>query len=351
MKILIILILVLNGFIIPNGFVHKVTEDMSYVLDSLSIVENFNGIILLAEPDSIIFFHSSGYADFEHNIHLNENSSFNIASLTKQFTAAAILLLEEHKQLSTNDTINEYLPDFKYSDQITIHQLLTHSSGLPNYNNFDDYSDYLKKSLSNIEVMEWIEQHELNFTSGTDYEYSNSGYFILNCIIEEVSGLTYREFLMNHIFKNANMTSTDNYSSFEIIPNRASRYLVDENRILKPDWFNHSLKTGSASIFSTSNDLFSWYANLTNNNVLNDSSLSKMFTNHFDGYGYGVGKGDSDTLFFEHEGKIPGMNAYSAFFFDPDYYLLVWSNISDDNFWDLRDELRDTIINLIESYK
>jgi len=348
MKYLIILLLVLNLHILGGERTITFSKNVYSILDSSSIVKNFNGLILIGNNDSILFCHSKGYADFEHNINLDEHSVFNIASLTKQFTAAAILFLEEKNLLSTKDTISKYIPEFLYSDEITIHQLLTHTSGIPCYNTFEDYNNYSKKKSSDMETLNWIEEHPLSFTPGTNFEYSNSGYFLLNAIIEEVSGSTYREFLSTNIFNRAGMMNTDNYSSKDIIPNHASRYLLKENVMSKADWFNNSFKKGSSSIFSTSADLFKWYKGLTSFQVLSDSSVSKMFTDHYDGYCYGVGKGDSDRTFFEHDGKIPGINAYSAFFFDPDYYMLVWSNTSEDTFWDLRDELRDLIINLVE---
>lgn len=324
----------------------KYAGKLSHSVESVLSASGYKGVLLLANRDSIVLKEAKGFANLEYSIPNSSNTVFNLASLTKHFTATAILLLEEKGMLSVADTIKKYIPELHFSTGITIHHLLTHTSGIPNYNNFDNYSKFSKQVLSIDDVISMINKYQLEFSPGTDFNYSNSNYALLASIIERVSGISYSDFLSINFFEKLGMCRTGNYSRKQIIPNIADTYEIREGEIKKADWFDYSFKLGSASLFSTIEDLYKWYKGLTEYRVISDSSLSRMFNRYEHGYGYGLGRGDSDLEFYEHDGISPGVCGYIAYFKEPDYFLIMLSNYTDNNFFKIRDIIRDIIISL-----
>lgn len=324
----------------------KNSGKLSNSLESVLSASGYKGVFLFANKDSVILKNARGFSNLEYSIPNNINTVFNLASLTKHFTAAAILILEERGLLSVTDTIYKYVPELHYSRLITIHELLTHTSGIPNYNNFDDYSQFSKQVLKIDDVIALINEHQLEFSPGSDFKYSNSNYAILASIIERVSGISYADFLTINIFEKLGMCRTGNYSREQIIADRAETYEIKEDGIKKAQWFDYSFKLGSASLFSNIDDLYKWYKGLIGYKIISDSSLNKMFNKYEHGYGYGLGRGKGEVEFYEHDGISPGVSCYIAYFKEPDYFLIMISNYSDQKFFKIRDIIRNIIISL-----
>lgn len=314
-------------------------------VDTLAKSNNFNGVILIGSPDSIIFAKAYGMADFEHNVPNKVNTIFNIASLTKHFTGASILLLQERGKLTTDDKISKYIPDFPKGDQITIHQLLTHSAGLKNYNNYPDYWEMARKELNAEDVVNWIKNHPDHDEPGNKFQYTNSGYALLAFIIEKVSGNTYRDFIFKEFLKPLELNHTNNYSRAEFVPDRAQMYELKNNKIVNAPWYDLSFKVGSGSMYSNAPDLYSWYRALISDKILSSESREKLFSRYEHGYGYGLGRGFNLThVYYEHEGSSPGVSAYICYMLSDGYFILILSNVSSDSVKKMKTPLRDFII-------
>jgi CubicO group peptidase (beta-lactamase class C family) len=169
---------------------------------------NFSGAILVAKNDSIILQKGYGLADREWNIQNTSDTKFRIGSNTKQFTAAAILQLAEQNKLSLNDKLSKYFKGFEYGDTVTIQMLLTHSSGIQDYYNFEMFSKLKPLAVSTDSMVGMFKKQLFDYLPGTDIVYSNSGYFLLGLIIEKVSGQSYEDYMAQHIFKIAGMKNT-----------------------------------------------------------------------------------------------------------------------------------------------
>jgi len=172
---------------------------------------DFSGSVLISKADEILFSKGYGFADISHNIVNTPQTKFKLASVSKQFTAAAILILEQDGLLKVEDSIDKFISDYPNGDEITLHHLLTHSSGIPDIFSFPNY--YKKKNLSLTleDVINWIKEQPLQFQPGERYSYSNSGYNLLAYIIEKVSGRSYGEFLSKRIFAALEMKYSGEY--------------------------------------------------------------------------------------------------------------------------------------------
>jgi D-alanyl-D-alanine carboxypeptidase len=172
-----------------------------------------------------------GMANLEHKVPAEPETVFRIASMTKQFTATAILLLAQEHRLSTNDKLSRFFPEFPRSDEVTIRQLLTHTSGLPSYDAKPEYHSFRLQPHTNLELMNWIKADPYVAEPGAQYYYSNSGYLLLAGIIEKVSGESFRDFLKGRVFDRLGLTSTQVVQDdATLIPNRAAGYVLRDGQ-------------------------------------------------------------------------------------------------------------------------
>ncbi len=255
----------------------------------------FNGNVLVAKEGKIIFQRAVGWADYLHRDSLKINSEFELASVTKPFTGVAIMQLVEKGKLSLDDNVKKFFPDFPY-EGINIKMLLTHRSGMMNYVYFTDgiWKDK-KKPMSNQEVMRLIAAHKPARYASPDsrFHYNNSNYMTLAAIIEKVTGKTYADYMMEHVFKPAGMKNTHVYSTtvYPKIPvdvvghDRPWRYSVVQNFLDGP--------VGDKGIYSTIHDLVLFDNALYKGRLLSKASLDSAYTGHNKpvnghfNYGYG----------------------------------------------------------------
>ncbi|TMM53185.1 beta-lactamase family protein [Maribacter algarum] len=232
----------------------------------------FNGVILVSQNGKPIYKNAFGYANKDNNSKLNKTSVFYLASVSKQFTAMAIMILKERNKLSYNNNLSMYFPDFPdYANTVTIKHLLTHTSGIPDHFGLGIY----KKGLTNNDVIkELAKQKKLDFKPGKKYSYSNGGYVLLSQIVTKVSGIPFNEFMETNIFKPLNMNSTLVYNeSTPAITNRAVGY----NKAGELDDYE-ILTTGAGGIFSTLDDLHLWDQALYTEKLIPKSTLEEAFT-------------------------------------------------------------------------
>lgn len=286
----------------------------------------FSGAFLVAKSGEVILNKGYGMAIREKNIRNTALTVFSIGSLTKQFTAAAILKMEMQHKLNTNNHISKYIANVPVDkDSMSIHHLLTHTAGVINYTGEDyevaDRDETIKKILDS----------SLLFSPGKRFEYSNAGYSLLAAVIELVSGQPYEEYLNENLFKPAGMTFTG-YR----IPNWDERVVANwyvgetnnETPLEKPYPYWNLL--GNGGILSTTEDMYKWYLALKNDFILSADAKNKLFTPFLRNYAYGwnVSKTEHGTLIQHDGGSDLGNSADFKWFVDSDMVIVLFCNQS-----------------------
>lgn len=310
----------------------------------------FNGNVLVAKGGNVIYQQALGYADFNSKRKLNDSSAFELASVSKQFTAMGIIILREKKLLAYDDKVIKFFPDFPY-DNITIRHLLTHTSGLPAYEDQFEKNWSHSKIAFNKDVLEMLrlQKDTLFFKPGTQWKYSNTGYAVLAAIIDKVSGMSYNKFLAKNIFMPLGMTHTFVYNtrrSGEKIPaNYALGFVYSDSlkRYILPD----SLKkfdivyyldgiVGDGCVNSTTGDLLKWDRALYTNKLASKMSVDEMLsplvlvsprdTSSFYGFGVMVQPHSPRGKVISHTGGWPGYATLLIRRVDIDETVIVLSN-------------------------
>lgn len=313
----------------------------------------FSGVLLIGNPNEILFKKAYGYANYELEVPNKVDYVFNVASISKQFTGAAILLLSLQNKLSLDDSLKKYLPNFPNANKITIKSLLSHKSGIQTYNEFKNYDSLKLFETSLDKVIEWIKKEAVFYEPNDKFMYSNSNYAILAYIVEKVSKMPFNEFLANNFFKPAKMNRTGNFSRAEIVKGRVSHYEVTHTGLKNIDYFNYSFKYGSGSLQTSVLDLYNWYKALIEGKIYN-STFTKDFL-YGDkiegGYGFGLGKNRIGlSLIAEHEGGVPGVSAYVTYILEPAYFIAFVSNITNTNTRNARKEIFNYIYKKLNLY-
>src|ERR1700704_1575372 len=190
-----------------------------------NVPKQFMGTVLLAQDGKILLDKGYGFANLEWEIPNTPTTKFRLGSVTKQFTAASILLLEERGKLKVEDPVKKYMPDAPAAwDKITIFHVLTHTSGIPSLTSFPDFESHEAQAMTPDKLVEWFRDKPLEFEPGTKWNYSNSGYILLGYLIEKISGQSYSEFIQQNIFGPLGMKDSGYDSNAAIIPHRASGY-------------------------------------------------------------------------------------------------------------------------------
>jgi CubicO group peptidase (beta-lactamase class C family) len=281
----------------------------------------FMGSVLVAESGKVIFSKSYGMADLEWNVPNSSTTRFNIASMTKQFTAASILLLEDRGKLRTDDLVKKYLPDAPASwDKITIYHLLTHTAGISD--NAAGYEPGPPEKLLFHDV-------PLKFPPGEQWAYTNLGYMVLGYLLEKVSGQSYEEFVQQNIFKPLRMNDSGLMSFVTIIPRRASGYWPGNNGIENAERWDARIGFSAGSLYSTTEDLLRWEEGLFGGKLLTPASLHKMTTPFKSDYACGLHVNRVDGhLMIEHDGNNIGFNSDMAYYPEERIAVIVLANLN-----------------------
>jgi len=289
----------------------------------------FSGAILVAKDGKVIFTKPYGKADYSKNIRNNLKTKFRLCSLTKSFTAMAIMQLEEKGLLSLNDTVSKYITDYPSGDKITIYHLLTHTSGIVNHTELPSFlKDRMHKPCSITETINTFKNKPLEFKPGEKFEYSNSNYILLGLIIEKVSGTPYGDFVRDNIFKPLEMYNSGFEYHGQEFENFAKGYTFSNDEITDADFRVMSNAHASGALYSTVEDLYRWDRALYTENLIDKSRLNEMFKSRKGKYGYGWG---IDEIFNRrvsaHGGDIEGYKAYITRFMDDDICIITLSNL------------------------
>lgn len=289
---------------------------------------NFNGSVLISMGNEILYRKNFGYSNYEDSQFIQNDHRFTIASVTKQFTASCIMVLSQENLLDTTDYLSKYIPEIRFSDQVTIHQLLNHTAGLKQHLSYFPDTD---EQLPFQEIVEVInEEISLKSTPGTRYRYSNIGYIILGLIIEKVTGLSLEDAFQHYLFEPAKMEATGffDYGS-EVEGYRNSRYSLPQKNS-----YNQYIKVrGSGELRSTAEDLYRWDRVLTRGNILSEESKSFMFTPYLKSHGYGwkIKRSKVCGKIIYHEGGTEGFSSFFLRLPDYDAAVIVLSNVESHN--------------------
>ncbi len=295
--------------------------------------ENPGAVFLGVKKGKVVYRKAFGMADLEMNIKMKPEFVFEIGSMTKQFTAVSILMLAEQGKLKLDDEITKFIPDYPTNGNvITIHNLLTHTSGIKDFTSMKSIKDIARRDLSPKELVDFFKNEPIDFKPGEQYKYCNSGYVLLGYIIEMVSGKTYEEFITQNIFKKAGMENSYYASHDKIIKNRVSGYR-DKNGYINANYISFSIPYASGSIMSTVDDLLKWQNAINTNALLSPVYTEKAFTNYklnngtnIDyGYGWHLENVKNKTI-REHGGSIFGFKSMGVYEPTEQVYVVGLSN-------------------------
>lgn len=283
----------------------------------------FMGAVLVARDGDVLFDKGYGSANLEWNIPNDGATKFRLGSVTKQFTAVAILLLQDRGKLMLDAPVKTYLPDAPAAwDKVTVRHLLTHSAGIPNFTNFPDYGASKTLPATHASLIARFRDKPLEFTPGEKFAYSNSGYVLLSAIIEALSGQSYAVFVAENLFRPLGMTDTGYDSHAAILPRRAAGYAPSKDGPVNADYISMTIPQGAGGLYSTTRDLLKWQRGVYGGKLLKPASLAAFRTPYKDGYALGVGvQSAGGVTTIEHGGGIEGFNTSLAY--DPDRKLTV----------------------------
>jgi CubicO group peptidase (beta-lactamase class C family) len=306
------------------------TARMDQIVQSYVADHHFMGTVLVARGGEVMLHKGYGFANLEWNVANTTNTKFRLGSVTKQFTAASILLLEERGKLSINDPVKKYLPDAPAAwDKITIYHLLTHTSGIPNFTSFPDYRKLEPFAATPAELVARFRDKPLDFQPGEQWSYSNSGYVLLGYLIEKISGRTYEIFVRENIFKPLNMEETGYDSNSAVIPHRAAGYEYDHNTFQNAGFIHMSIPHGAGALYSTTGDLLKWEQGLFGGKVLQSASLEKMITPFKNNYAFGLAvETTAGHKVIAHGGGIEGFNTQLEYYPEDKLTVVVLRNVT-----------------------
>lgn len=248
----------------------------------------FNGAAAVARDGRILFARGYGMANFEWSIPNAPDTKFRLGSITKQFTAMAVLLLEQQGRLKVDDPVCAHLPECPEAwKPITLHHLLTHTSGIPNFTSFPDYPKLMPLPSPPAETFKRFRDKPLEFPPGTKWRYSNSGYVLLGWVIERTAGVSYEAFVKKNIFEPLGMADTGYDWSAAILPKRAAGYSNEGAVMRKADYIDMSIPHAAGSLYSTALDLVKWDEALRAGKLLTPANYKRYFEPVMDNYAYG----------------------------------------------------------------
>ncbi|HEX6648819.1 MAG TPA: serine hydrolase, partial [Pyrinomonadaceae bacterium] len=302
--------------------------------------QQFNGAVLVAENGKVIYKGAFGMANMEWGIPNAPDTKFRLGSITKQFTAMLTLQLVEQGKIKLDGKITDYLPDYRkdVGDKVTIHHLLTHTSGIPSYTGLPGFFENVSRNP--YKVAEFVKKYasgDLEFEPGSKFSYNNSGYFLLGAIIERVTGKTYEQALKENILDPAGMKNTGYDHHNTLIPKRASGYVKTSDGYLNAGYLDMSIPYAAGSMYSTVEDLYLWDQILYTDKLLSAQSKELMYKPFLANYAYGWGVSnasfkynDQPVQIIRHDGGINGFSTVISRFPAQKNLIVVLDNTSQD---------------------
>jgi CubicO group peptidase (beta-lactamase class C family) len=332
---LVVLILLATGL--------AAAQDKAAVIDAVlskyAAIGDFNGTALVAEQGKVIFKKGYGMANFEWNIPNAPNTKFRLGSLTKQFTAMLVLQQVADGKIKLDGKLSDYLPDYRKDtgERVTIHHLLTHTSGIPSYTEVPEFREL---RIHSVPVDQFVKKYcsgDLQFEPGSKFHYDNSGYFLLGAILEKVTGKPYEQLLQERIFAPLHMNDSGYDHGETIIERRAGAYQREiVGGMTNAAWIDMSVPYAAGSLYSTVDDLYKWDQALYTDKLLPRELIERMFTPYKDNYAYGwfvepakEGKPGYGGLEIAHEGGINGFHTIIDRYPKEKVFIVLLDNASD----------------------
>jgi CubicO group peptidase (beta-lactamase class C family) len=290
---------------------------------------NFSGTVLVAKGDKVLLQKGYGKANIEHDVSNSASTVFQIASVSKPFTAAAVMLLSEQGKLDLKAPLTAVLPDYPQGKKLTIHHLLTHTSGIPNINDFDEYGDIQRRPHTPEQLVAHFKDKSLEFEPGAQYGYSNSNYNLLALIIEKASGQDYGSFLASNIFGKLGLKQAGHHASAaQIIPLAATGYAAaGATGLERATYIDWSVKTGNGSLYSDAASVARFLHSVHAGRLLAPGSLAAAFTPHTPNVGYGWFLTKANGREIHHaNGRSPGFAAQADYYVKDGVSVVVLSN-------------------------
>ncbi|MGG1661036.1 serine hydrolase [Brevibacillus sp. NRS-1366] len=247
-----------------------------------------SGTVLVAQHGEVLFRKAYGHANIEHRLSNSIDTKFRIWSITKSFTAMAVMMLYEQKLLHFEDRLNRFLPEWNHLQDITLAHLLSHTSGLTNYTYLPEYNKRLNKlRLSQQDVLNLFVNNPLAFTPGTSFAYNNSGYFLLGVVIEKITGSTFENYITDHILIPLGMKNTGIDNNQKVIHNMSSAYNSSWEDFIPCEYIDMSSIFSAGSMYSTVDDLFIWDQALYSEKLVSKPTMDMALQTTCCNYGFG----------------------------------------------------------------
>jgi len=291
--------------------------------------------VAVARGDELVYSKAHGFADLEFSVKTDEETMFRIGSVTKQFTAAAILKLAERGKLSVDDPLTRFLPDYPtHGHELTLRHLLTHTGGIPNYTNLGPkWEVNMARELPDEELVALWKDLPLDFAPGEKWNYSNSGYYLLGMVVAKVSGKSYADFVRETFFEPLGLARTRYDSNEEVLPNRAQGYAFGDGKFWNDGLIGLSQPGAAGALISTARDLVRWQQALVSGKVVKPESYEEMTLPYLlvngreTGYGMGLQLDQrASQRCVWHGGGINGFNSVLLYFPDSALHIAVISN-------------------------
>ncbi|MDR6369317.1 CubicO group peptidase (beta-lactamase class C family) [Chryseobacterium bernardetii] len=291
------------------------------------------GVFLITQNGKNLYRKAFGKANLELDVNMTPENVFQIGSMTKQFTAVAILILELRGKLNVTDPVSKYIRDYPNGNNITMHHLLTHTSGIKDFTKMKSIASIAQKEMKPEEMVNFFKNEPVDFAPGEKFDYNNSGYVVLGYIIELVSGTSYEDFIKKNIFDKAGMNHSYYASDRKVIPQRAYGYHKKEQGFVNKTIISFSVPFSSGSLMSTADDMLKWQQALNQNLLLDlketQKALQKYKLNNGEEFTYGYGwhlKDINGVPDREHGGSVFGFKSMGVYIPAEDIYVIGLSN-------------------------
>lgn len=315
--------------VVFGAWAQDATQRIDELMTAFNAQYKFNGSVLVAQKGKVLIEKGYGWKNKKDSIKVDGNSIYQIGSVTKQFTSAIIMKLQEQGKLNVNDKLSKYFPDLRFGDSITIHNLLTHSSGIYNYTNDGKFMNAeALKSQSHEKMISLFKDKKLDFLPGSKYSYSNSGYLLLGYIIEKVSGKSWEKNMYEHILNPLKMS----HSGFDFVAlnskDKATGYFFLDAKAAQPaSVIDSTASYAAGSLYSSVGDLYKWERAVTSKKILSPASWEKTFTPFKSKYAYGwIVDSIYDRKIIWHNGGIYGFNSHLLRFPNEELVIILLAN-------------------------
>lgn len=341
----------------PKSATKTVSKKLDSLMKRINKRHDFHGSLLVAHKGKIIYDNHIGYADFRKKESISDSSIFQLASVSKQFTAAAIMILNEQGRINLTDSVTVYFPEFPYQD-VTITHLLNHTAGLPKYFWVAEHKWEKEKAPTNEEMMTLMAETNVErfFRPGRNFDYSNTAYFVLASIVEKVSKKPFAEFMQSEIFEPLDMNDSFVYSfeNDEMKEGQLVGYRLYRGwRHIPIGGTVNDAITGDKNVYSTSKDLYKWIVGLNNGKLLSKESLDLMYSNGKTvynrevpyGFGFRLGTSkDKDPIIYHH-GKWNGFSTSLTQYPEDDLVVIVLEHTSYNAMTNLNRKIKKLVSN------